>query len=108
MDFFGEESRIGKTLGTDFASGKLTLPLLALLERLPPAERTALTGEITGGHPPQPALRLRQMRDLGVFRVEIAGARAALRDWPGHAPTPLLLSLCDLLGAQVTALQPSA
>ena len=115
VDFFGEEARIGKTLGTDFASGKLTLPLLAMLERLPPAERTALTGEITGGRPPQPALRLRQMRDLGVFRavaeavqVEIAGARAALRDWPGHAPTPLLLSLCDLLAAQVAALQPSA
>jgi octaprenyl-diphosphate synthase len=26
-DYFGEEKRIGKTLGTDLASGKLTLPL---------------------------------------------------------------------------------
>jgi octaprenyl-diphosphate synthase len=31
VDFFGEEQRIGKTLGTDLASGKLTLPLLVLL-----------------------------------------------------------------------------
>ncbi len=33
VDFFGEETRIGKTLGTDLATGKLTLPLLELLER---------------------------------------------------------------------------
>src|SRR5581483_6446461 len=41
-DFLGEEKRIGKTLGTDFASGKLTLPLLALSERLPAAEQASL------------------------------------------------------------------
>jgi octaprenyl-diphosphate synthase len=34
-DFFGDEHRIGKTLGTDLVSGKLTLPLLVLLDRLP-------------------------------------------------------------------------
>src|SRR3954464_13963666 len=28
VDFFGDETRIGKTLGTDLTSGKLTLPLL--------------------------------------------------------------------------------
>jgi geranylgeranyl pyrophosphate synthase len=28
VDFFGEETHIGKTLGTDLASGKLTLPLI--------------------------------------------------------------------------------
>jgi len=38
-DFFGDEARIGKTLGTDFASGKLTLPLIALAESLPDSER---------------------------------------------------------------------
>ena len=35
-DFFGREDTIGKTLGTDLASGKLTLPLFALLDRLTP------------------------------------------------------------------------
>jgi octaprenyl-diphosphate synthase len=115
VDFFGEESRIGKTLGTDFASGKLTLPLLALLDRLPAAERAALTAEVTGERPPQPALRLQQMRELGVFaavadavNAEVAAAGAALHEWPGHAPTPLLLGLGDLLQAQVAALRPRA
>ena len=115
VDFFGEETRIGKTLGTDLASGKLTLPLLVLLERLPPAERAALTAELAGEHPPQLALRLRQMRELGIFAVvteavhaEIAAATAALREWPGYAPTPLLLGLCDVLQSQVAALRPLA
>jgi octaprenyl-diphosphate synthase len=115
VDFFGSETRIGKTLGTDLASGKLTLPLLALLERLPPAEAAALTAEITGENPPQLPLRLRQMRESGVFPVvadavdaEIAAATAALTDWSGHAPTPLLLGLCDVLQAQVAGLRPAA
>ena len=47
-DFFGQEEKIGKTLGTDLASGKLTLPLFALMDRLPPFEKAALADEIGG------------------------------------------------------------
>ena len=113
VDFFGEEQRIGKTLGTDLASGKLTLPLLVLLERLPAAEAAALAGEIAGKHPPQLALRLGQMGQLGVFaevagavQVEIDAAVAALQAWPEVPPTPLLLGLCDVLQHQVAGLKP--
>ena len=113
-DFFGEETRSGKTPGTALASGKLTLPLLALLERLSPAEADALRAEIVGKQPPQLALRLRQMRELALFPViaeavhaEIAAAAAALREWPGHPSTPLLLGLCDGLRAQVEELRPT-
>ncbi len=114
VDFFGEEARMGKTLGTDLASGKLTLPLLVLLERLPAAERTTLTAELAGESPPQLQLRLGQMRELGVFaavsqsvEAEIAAAIGALQEWPGYAPTPLLLGLCEVLQAQVASLRPS-
>ena len=114
-DFFGEEKRIGKTLGTDLASGKLTLPLLVLIERLPAAEGAELTGEILGQKPVQPALRLRQMGELGVFgdvasavKAEVDAATAALQEWPEEAPTPLLLGLCDVLRAQVAALRPAS
>lgn len=114
VDFFGEEIRIGKTLGTDLASGKLTLPLLELLDRLPADEATALRAEIAGERPPQFALRLRQMRERAVFPViaeavhaEITAATAALREWPRHPPTPLLLRLCDVLQAQVAGLRPA-
>jgi octaprenyl-diphosphate synthase len=111
-DYFGEEKRIGKTLGTDLASGKLTLPLLALLERLPVGARAEVGAEILGSRPPQLSLRLRQMSELGIFdsvtasvQAEIGAAAAALQDWPGEPPTPLLLGLCDMLRGQVAALQ---
>jgi len=114
VDFFGEETRIGKTLGTDLASGKLTLPLIELLERLPADEAHALRAEIVGERPPQFALRLRQMHELAIFSViaeavqaEVTAAAAALREWPGQPPTPLLLRLCEVLQAQVAALRPA-
>ncbi|MDO8539535.1 MAG: polyprenyl synthetase family protein [Opitutaceae bacterium] len=113
VDFFGEEKRIGKTLGTDLASGKLTLPLLILLEKLPPAEAGALIGEVTGERPPQLALRLQQMHDFGVFGqvahavdAEVAAARQVLEAQPHQPATPLLLGLCDVLKDQVRALRP--
>jgi octaprenyl-diphosphate synthase len=112
-DFFGREENIGKTLGNDLASGKLTLPLFALMDRLPPYERASLSGEIGGRQPTQPALRRKQMRDLGVFDAveeavvgEISAARAALAEWPGHSPTHHLLALGDVVLAQVAALRP--
>jgi octaprenyl-diphosphate synthase len=108
-DFFGEEKRIGKTLGTDFASGKLTLPLFFLMDRLPAADGVMLTEEIAGRSPPQHALRLRQMDELNVFAAvagaidaELAAATSALR---GQSPAPLLLSLADVLRAQVGGLR---
>jgi len=114
-DYFGTEARIGKTLGTDLASGKLTLPLITLSERLPLAERPLLAEEITGKRPPQLALRLQQMNDLGVFaavttaiHAELAHATAALAPWPTYPATSHLLALGDVLRAQVAALQISA
>ena len=113
-DYFGEEKRIGKTLGTDLASGKLTLPLLALLERLPAGARAEIGAEILGSRPPQLSLHLRQMGEHGIFGVvaaavqaEIGAATAALQEWPGEPPTPLLLGLCDMLRGQVATLRPS-
>ncbi|MBM3842786.1 MAG: polyprenyl synthetase family protein [Verrucomicrobia bacterium] len=114
VDFFGEETRIGKTLGTDLTSGKLTLPLLVLRERLEPAEQERLAEELAGRRTPDLAARLEQMRRLGVFArvagevaVELADARAALAPWPGLAPAPRLGELADLLETQVRALAPA-
>jgi octaprenyl-diphosphate synthase len=112
-DFFGQEEKIGKTLGTDLASGKLTLPLFALMDRLPPFEQAALQEEIGGLRPARPELRLKQMLDLGVFDAvevavhdEVSAARAALAEWPGRPPTMHLLALGDVLMAQVASLRP--
>ena len=114
-DFFGEETRVGKTLGTDLASGKLTLPLFLLIDRLPAAARDELMAEITGQRPVQAGLHFQQMRELGIFDgvasavlAETKLATDALQPWPNEAPTPLLLSLGDVLQAQVAALRPSS
>lgn len=114
-DFFGDETRIGKTLGTDFESGKITLPLLVLLEKLPESERQSLTDEICGRSPRQMSLRMEQMAHYEVYSYvaqevhdEIASALTALKPWPDEAPTAHLRQLCDVLSSQVEGLQVSA
>jgi len=39
VDIFGQERKAGKSLGTDLAKGKLTLPVLRVLQKATPAER---------------------------------------------------------------------
>jgi octaprenyl-diphosphate synthase len=111
-DFFGQETRIGKTLGTDLQSGKVTLPLLALLERLPADDRALLVDEILHRREPDLAVRIRQMGELGIFAVvtaevetELVQAEEALAPHGALAPTVLLKQLCDTLRNQVRNLQ---
>src|SRR5205809_1852185 len=42
LDLFGAEALVGKSLGTDLANGKLTLPMLVALERSNALDRAAL------------------------------------------------------------------
>jgi len=42
VDLFGVESKVGKSLGTDLAKGKLTLPVLLLWQKAEPADRARL------------------------------------------------------------------
>lgn len=42
LDLFGVESQAGKSLGTDLANGKLTLPILLLWQKAAPADRARL------------------------------------------------------------------
>jgi octaprenyl-diphosphate synthase len=42
LDLFGSEASVGKSLGTDLANGKLTLPVLVAWERANPADRSRL------------------------------------------------------------------
>ncbi len=111
-DFFGREQRIGKTLGTDLASGKLTLPLFILRDRLPPAERAALEAELLGQAEPRLELRLAQMREFAVFEAvvaeierELAPAEAALARHAVLPPVEHLAALPLVLRAQVMALR---
>lgn len=111
-DYFGQEQRIGKTLGTDMQSGKVTLPLLALLERLTGDDRGDLIEEILKRREPNLPARIRQMRESGVFDVvsaevetELSLAEAALEPHTGLAPVALLRQLCETLRNQVRILR---
>jgi len=46
LDLFGSEQSVGKSLGTDLASGKITLPLMIALEKASPADKRSLQGAI--------------------------------------------------------------
>lgn len=72
LDIAGNESVIGKTLGTDLRKGKLTLPVLMLLRGAPSAERERYCQLIVDG-------KTEEMTDL--LRTDAAGAplSAAIR-----------------------------
>lgn len=44
LDLFGTENAAGKSLGTDLATGKLTLPLIVLLEHASPSDHAEIIG----------------------------------------------------------------
>lgn len=110
-DFFGREQRIGKTLGTDLASGKLTLPLLFLRDRLPADERAVLEAELEGRAVPRLPQRLAEMSAHGIFLAvtgeiedQLVRAEMALAEHAELAPSAHLAAFPMVLRAQVTAL----
>ncbi len=110
-DFVGTAEGAGKTLGTDWASGKLTLPMLCLLERSTPAEAEAVLGQLRQGEAQAWPGILRQMRQLGVFsqvaaeaRTEIAAARAELAPWSQRPAVAMLGELATYLEGQLAKL----
>ena len=111
VDFVGEEQRIGKTLGTDLATGKLTLPLMLLLERVSAGERAEMIEALRGGRPLGLSASKQRMQELGIaggvvqaIDQELAVAGEALAPFARLAPVPLMLQLGDMLRKQVAAL----
>lgn len=114
VDFLGEEKQIGKTLGTDLATGKLTLPLMLLLERVPAAERSAIADALRDGGSPGLAASKQRMHELGIAAAvmqaidgELGAALAPLEKYAALPPVPLMRQLAALLQKQVASL-PSA
>ena len=112
VDFLGEEKRIGKTLGTDLATGKLTLPLMLLLERVSAEERAAIIAALRGGQPLGLAASKQRMKEMGIAQGvvqaigdELGLATKVLEPYAALAPMPLMLQLGEMLKGQVAALQ---
>jgi octaprenyl-diphosphate synthase len=101
LDLTGIEESTGKTLGTDLAQGKLTLPIIHMLERLPSAEAATARALLTDPNTPREALQpyLRQTGALSYARRRAEEHATAARDSlavlpPGECRS-LLLSLTD-------------
>ena len=93
VDFLGEERQIGKTLGTDLATGKLTLPLMLLLQKVP--SRTsgrALLRPCATGRSPGLTTSKQRMAELGIARDVVAGR--STMNWPMPKPCSLPISTC--------------
>ncbi|KAF0093951.1 MAG: octaprenyl-diphosphate synthase [Puniceicoccaceae bacterium 5H] len=76
-DLFSSEDKAGKTLGTDLASGKFTLPFLLWLPELSEEERAAWMQRIQTDEQALPALR-QAWHDNGVLRRVVEAFRQEL------------------------------
>jgi len=110
LDLFGSEASAGKSLGTDLAQGKLTLPVLLVWERASAGERTLLEQRLRAWKPdafaPVTALLRRHAaleRALAVFHEYVARARAALQRLPDGGQR--LVPLTSFLVQQAAALE---
>jgi octaprenyl-diphosphate synthase len=111
VDFLGEEQQIGKTLGTDLATGKLTLPLMILLEKVSVEERAEIVRSFNSGQLPSLAGSRQRMHELGVYagvlheiEDELVMASRALDSFVSLNPVPLMRQLLTMLQAKVSAL----
>ncbi len=111
LDLYGSERVAGKSLGTDLATGKVTLPLLTFLERANAADRAEMLGWLdrweTGYFVGVRAL-LEQHGALAesstVIERMLNEARAALSELPRRPATEALDSLTLFLFQQTAAL----
>ena len=111
LDLFGVEGLAGKTLGSDLAKGKVTLPVLLLLERAAPAERVRIR-EWLPAWEPSDLPRLKECMDrhqtlsLSIQTAEslLEEARRALGDLPDGVSRESLAGLTRFLAAQLHAL----
>jgi octaprenyl-diphosphate synthase len=111
VDLFGSEAAAGKSLGTDLAKGKLTLPVLLLLERADASDLARVKALVDGWHgeamKPMAEL-LSKYETLGpsleIIDQYLQEARQFLRNLPASSGRAGLLGLTEYLARQTVAL----
>lgn len=111
VDVFGSEASVGKSLGTDLASGKLTLPVLVVLERAQAEEKARLRELVQAWRPHhlERVLELLQKHDAlkesrRVIFQYLAVANKSLAVLPESEGRTALAMLSEFLGRQTVAL----
>lgn len=111
VDLFGIEREAGKSLGTDLANGKLTLPVLVALEKSNQTERIRLHNLLQDGSAPS----LREVLGIlerhgtldecrAVMGVSLQQARENLKALPLTSARAGLAQICDYLAKQSAGL----
>jgi octaprenyl-diphosphate synthase len=80
LDLAGDEAVAGKTLGSDLRKGKLTLPVLHLLQTSDEAERHRLSEIILNGDDAAIQLLVDRARETGAVKSAVATGRKMLRE----------------------------
>jgi octaprenyl-diphosphate synthase len=111
VDLFGSEAVAGKSLGTDLAKGKLTLPVLLLWERADAADRACLR-ELVDGWQSGSMNRLGNLlakyealgASLEIVQQYLEEARQSLQALPASNGRAGLLGLAEYLARQADVL----
>jgi octaprenyl-diphosphate synthase len=111
VDIFGQERQAGKSLGTDMKKGKLTLPLLLLLQHVGSENREELGAMILRNDQQEQQRLLRLVLGNGVvgeslaaIDTYIARAQANLATLPANVHVKTLMALTDYLSGQSRSL----
>ena len=108
VDLYADEGTTGKTLGTDLAKGKFTLPLLVLLEHLPRSERERLLNRFHADDPTAVGDLESRLADFPVigevaraFGNELDNAEQAIAGFETLTPHAHLLRLARFVRGQL-------
>jgi octaprenyl-diphosphate synthase len=105
LDITGDESEMGKSLGTDLEKGKLTLPVIKLLRDLPSRDRKELEALIVSKNDADKksvVLKMIRERDILSYCTRratefVEDAKSGLRQLPDSLHVEALLSLADFV-----------
>jgi octaprenyl-diphosphate synthase len=80
VDLAGDEAKAGKTLGSDLRKGKLTLPILYLLQNAEEAERESICNIILGAREDEVSTLVRKAVESGAIKSAVATGRRMIRE----------------------------
>lgn len=111
LDLFGSEAVAGKSLGTDLAKGKLTLPVLLLLERASATDRSRAQGLIRDWQPSSMKTITRLLEKYEMLEASLTyvnqyleQSQMLLATLPPSDGRASLLALTEFLSAQTKGL----
>ena len=104
LDLAGDEAKAGKSLGSDLRKGKLTLPILHLLQNADAAERHQLSEIILRGDEDAILVLANRAIAAGAVKSAVATGRKMLREAQAHLEIVPANKYRDALANLVTTL----